>query len=359
MSALTRAHVTRPVIVHPDHWVSTDEILDNIQRYTRQPDGSPHPKYGAWERIIRNTGVERRALCHPLYSPTVSGSTGMVDRNAKVWAAASALAEQAAAQALETAGLQPRDIDAVITSHSTSWAVPNLDIHLIESLKLRPDVRRTALTTLGCIGSAQALAKAAEQAQARPGTRVLVAVAEAISSIYHHGDTSTEAQIYKALFGDSAGAATVTSEPIEPGLAISDSFEYLLPGSRTKSYWGRMSEQGFHFDSSREAVRGPGEAMPALVDWLKQRDMLQPEVMLMHAGGPAILTAVQDGLGLTDEQLAHTRASLRENGNLGGVSVLDVLRRHHTTPPADGASALMLAYGPGFATTALTGHWAA
>ncbi|MEU7435668.1 PhlD [Streptomyces sioyaensis] len=346
------AHVTHPTLEHPPNWVTTDEICENITRH--HPE---HPRLGVMLRVIRNTGVQRRAMAHPLDSDTVSGQTGLVDRNAKAWTAACAMAERAATRALEEAGLQPADIDAVITSHSTSWAVPQMDIHLINALGLRPDVRRTALTTLGCAGGAYALSKAADHVTARPGSRVLVVVSEVISAIYHHTDTGIEAMIYKALFGDSAGACIVTSEPLQSGLRIDDTWEYVLPGSRDRSYWGRLDEAGFHFDSTREAVNGPGQVMPHLLDWLKKHGALAPDFALIHAGGPAILNTVQQGLGLTAEQLAHSWASLAAVGNLGGASVLDVLRRTHGTPPADGDRGMMLAYGPGFATTALTGIW--
>ncbi|MEW1754129.1 type III polyketide synthase [Streptomyces angustmyceticus] len=346
------AHITPPAVVHPPHWVSTDDICDNITRH--HPE---HPRLGVVLRVIRNTGVQQRALAYPLDSDTVSGQTGLVDRNAKAWAAACTLAEQAATQALEDAGLQPRDIDAIVTSHSTSWAVPQMDVHLINALGLRPDVRRTALTTLGCVGGATALSKATDHVAARPGCRVLVVVAEAISTIYHHADDTIEGMIYKALFGDSAAACIVTGEPLHPGLRIDDTWEYVLPGSRDSSYWGRLDELGFHFDSTREAVNGPGQVMPALRDWLKQRDALATDFAVIHAGGPAILNAVQQGLALTAEQLTHSWASLAQVGNLGGASVLDVLRRTHDTPPSDGDRGVMLAYGPGFATTTLTGTW--
>ncbi|MFI0717251.1 hypothetical protein ACH4SK_43220 [Streptomyces inhibens] len=76
-------------------------------------------------------------------------------------------------------------------------------------------------------------------------------------------------------------------------------------------------------------------------------------------GGPAILTAAQLGFDLTDVQLQHSRAGLAEVGNLGSASILDVLRRTHGTPPDNRGPGLMLAYGPGFTTTALTSTWTA
>lgn len=346
------AHATQPFVVHPDHWISTDEICDNIQRHH-----ADHPKLEVALRVIRNTGVEQRAFCHPLDSEQISGNTGFFARNAEAWTDAKRLAERAATRAIDEAGLTPRDIDAIITSHTTSWAVPQLDIHLIESLRLRPAIRRLALTTLGCIGGAQALAKAADLIAARRAQQVLVVVSEPISTTYNHAATTLESMIYKGLFGDSAAACVITDTPLTPGLRIDDSWEYLLPGSQTTSYWGAVDDAGFHFESSRLAKTAPGQVMPALRDWLKQHDLLEPGFAVCHAGGPAILTAVQQGLDLTAEQLVHSYASLAAVGNLGGASALDVLRRTHEAPPGDGDRGIMLAFGPGFTTTALTGTW--
>ncbi|MFI1161417.1 type III polyketide synthase [Streptomyces sioyaensis] len=345
------AHVTRPVVAHPGNWVTTDEICDSVQ--THHPE---HPRLGVVLRLIRNTGVEQRAFHHPLDSPQISGALGIEDRNGQAWHDASALAEEAATQALEQAGLQPHDVTAIVTSNTTSWAAPGLDVHLAGQLGLRPDVRRIALATVGCIGGAQALTRATDLVTAHPGARVLVVVSEALSTIYHHADTSLQSMIYKGLFGDAAAACIVTADQLQPGMRIDDTWEYLLPNSRDR-YWGRIDASGIHFDSTRAATTAPADAMPALVDWLKQRDALAPGWAAVHAGGPAILTAAQQGLGLTDAQLQHSRASLAQVGNLGGSSVLDVLRRTHDTPPADGARGVMLAYGPGFTTAALTGTW--
>ncbi|MFE0377340.1 hypothetical protein ACFW1M_17520 [Streptomyces inhibens] len=86
---------------------------------------------------------------------------------------------------------------------------------------------------------------------------------------------------------------------------------------------------------------------------------LTPDWTIVHVGGPAILTTAQLGLDLSDAQLQHSRAGLAEVGNLGSASILDVLRRTHGTPPDNRGPGLMLAYGPGFTTTALTGTWTA
>ena len=343
------AHVTTPVVVHPPHWVATDDILTNIQQH--HPD---HPRIGSALRVIRNTGVQHRAFCHPLDSEQVSGKTGLVARNTQAWEDATTLAEDAAKQALDAASLRPEDIGGIFTSHSTSWAAPHLEVHLINALGLPPTVRRLAHTTLGCAGGAIALAKAADLVTARPGIRVLVVAAEVISTIYHHSDTSIDAMIYKGLFGDSGGACIVSADPLQPNsVRIDDSWEYVLPGSRDSAYWGRLDEAGFHFDSDRSATDAPARVMPRLADWLKERRNTTPDWAVVHAGGPAILAAVQAGLGLAAGQLEHSYASLAGVGNLGGVSVLDVMRRTLDRPPAPDSRGIAVAFGPGFATVAL------
>ncbi|WP_406367494.1 hypothetical protein [Streptomyces sp. NBC_00645] len=186
-----------------------------------------------------------------------------------------------------------------MTSHTTSWTVPGLDVHLIEELGLRPDVRRVPLSTLGCCGGAHALATAADHVTAYPGSTVIVVVAEMLSTVYSHQDTSPQAMIYKMLFGDSGGACLVTSQPRGPGLRIDSTWQYVLPDSRQR-YSGRLNASGLHFDSQKSATDAVNDIMPALLSYLKQQelelDALQSTVL--HPGGPRIIEDVEWGLGL-------------------------------------------------------------
>ncbi|WP_053725202.1 hypothetical protein [Streptomyces sp. WM6378] len=60
-----------------------------------------------------------------------------------------------------------------------------------------------------------------------------------------------------------------------------------------------------------------------------------------------------------DKLTRHAWATLREQGNLGGVAVMAVLSRTHDDPPADGARGLLLGFGPGFVAAAATATWLA
>jgi alkylresorcinol/alkylpyrone synthase len=68
-----------------------------------------------------------------------------------------------------------------------------------------------------------------------------------------------------------------------------------------------------------------------------------------HPGGPKVIDALRDTLGLRDHDLALTRASLARIGNLSSASVLHVLADTlRERPPAPGTHGLLMALGPGF-----------
>ncbi|MCX5206188.1 PhlD [Streptomyces sp. NBC_00237] len=347
---MSGAFVSRPAVVLADHLITTESLLEDLR--TRHAD---HPRLKAFERVVANCGVDTRYLTRPLDHHSLSAGATVTERTTIAFGDALTMAENAAREVLDAHGLGPGDIDAIITSHTTSWGIPNMDVRLTNALGLRPDVRHLAMTTLACAGGAQALIRAADMVAARPGSTVLVVVTEVISSVCANPhDTSIEAIIYRALFGDSAGAALVTSSPLGRGLRIDDTWEYTLPES-TDRYYGRLDHTGLHFDSTKAATKAAGDVLPRLLDWVGPRDVLDWAVI--HPGSPRIITDIATGFGLDHEDTRRSRTSLAENGNLGGNAVLDVLRRTHDEPPADGSAGIMAAFGPGFSTAALRGTW--
>ncbi|MEU6678573.1 PhlD [Streptomyces sp. NPDC046925] len=342
------AYVSRPKTVFGDHKVTTAEIADDIRAH--HPD---HPRLAAILRVVGNCGVHTRYFTRPLDTPCITGTAGITERAETAFRDAVDMAERAAHAALDAAGLAPADIDAIVTAHVTGWAVPNLDVHVSARLGLRPTVRRIALTTLACAGGAQALLRAADLVAARPGSKVLVVASEVISTIYNHADSTIESMIYKALFGDAAAAAIVTDEPSGPGIAIDDSFEYVLPDSLDR-YQGRIATDGFHFDSTKKALTAADDVLPAVMNWHGPR---APDFAVIHPGSPRIIADTTEALGLAPHDARHSTETLADEGNLGGVSVLRVLERTHAAAPADGARGMMVAFGPGFATAALRCHW--
>ncbi|WP_447035294.1 PhlD [Streptomyces sp. DSM 118878] len=328
--------------------MTTAEIADDIRAHHHD-----HPRLNAILRVVGNCGVRTRHFARPLASRTVSGNADVHERTLAAFEDCVDMAEQAADAALRAAGLTPRDIDAIVTTHTTGWAVPNLDVHLVERLGLRPTVRRVALTTAACAGGVQALIRATDLLAARPGSKVLVVAAEALSTSYNHAVDTIESMIYKALFADAAAATVVTSTPSGPGLTIEDTFEYVLPGSLDR-YRGRLNPDGMHFDSTKQAPHSAVASLAPVTQWLGSHAV---DFAVIHPGGLRIIADTADAVGLGQDATRHSVETLTEEGNMGGVSVFRVLERTHAEPPTDGASGVAVAYGPGFITAALRCQW--
>ena len=76
-----------------------------------------------------------------------------------------------------------------------------------------------------------------------------------------------------------------------------------------------------------------------------------------HPGGPKVIEAIENTLDLPPKAMDRTRKSLRDNGNLSSVSVLDVLRASMADPPAPGSFGLMIAMGPAFCSELVLLGW--
>ena len=78
---------------------------------------------------------------------------------------------------------------------------------------------------------------------------------------------------------------------------------------------------------------------------------------MLPPGGPQVIEAVESVLDLPPDALDHTRNSLRDNGNLSSVSVLDVLRGQHGRSAAAGLDRADDRDGPGFCSELVLLSW--
>jgi alkylresorcinol/alkylpyrone synthase len=79
---------------------------------------------------------------------------------------------------------------------------------------------------------------------------------------------------------------------------------------------------------------------------------------VLHTGGPKVLEATADALGLHDGQLDASWECLKRVGNLSSASVLvvleDVIRNRRPEP---GTLGLLAAMGPGFCSELVLLEW--
>jgi alkylresorcinol/alkylpyrone synthase len=316
-------------------------------------------------RFFRRVGVKQRYLALP--KERYAELDGLGSRNDAWLFAAVPLAQRAVQSALAAAGLGAGDVDMVMSTTITGIAVPSLEARLMNRLHFRSDAKRVPLFGLGCLAGAAGLARSAEYLRAYPQGVALFVSVELCSLTLQRDDTSSANLISTGLFGD--GAAAVVMVGAEHPLAragkarVLDSMSMFFPDTERVMGWD-VVDGGFKIVLGREVPFLAKHAVPELVDRMLGRSALtRGDVArwVAHPGGPAVMDAMRDGLGLGEDALADSRRSLAEVGNMSSASVLfllhDALERRAAGRALDAAQedsyAVMLAMGPAFCAEAV------
>lgn len=311
------------------------------------------------ERLLRrfhgNAGVEYRNLVLPLADYGDLASFGQA--NDLFIEHAVELGAQALTDALKAANLTPSDVDQLICATVTGLAIPSLDARIAAVLGLRPDVRRVPLVGLGCVAGAAGIARLHDYLIGHPGQVAALVTVELCSLTVQRDDTTTANLVASSLFGDGAAAVVARGMANEDGADHHGPVEVL--DSRSRLY--PDSERTMGFDVSHLGLRIVLDAqVPTIVGryigedvdgFLTDHGLTRADIgwWVCHPGGPKVIDALRDTLGLDDHDLALTRASLARNGNLSSASVLHVLADTlRERPPTPGSHGLLMALGPGF-----------
>lgn len=319
--------------------VSQDDVRDVAVQMFPDLEGSRYVE------VFDNAGIRRRGLVQPLEwylepHPLHERFTLAVER-------AGALGAEAGRVALDRAGVDPTDVDALVFVSTTVLRAPSLDVDLVASLGLRSDVRRLPLFGFASLGGAAGLALAADLVRAGMG-HVLVVAAEANSLTFVPGDASPEAIVTLALFSDGAAAALVSGST---GLArLVGAHVDLIPDSLgvmgfdpvdTGLRWRLAKDVP---DVARTHTAASVDAALATVGW-RRGDL---DHVLLHPGGVKVLEACAEAIGIDPQRLFRSFDVLADLGNMSSATVLAVLERWAREPQLEGKG-ILTAMGPGFA----------
>jgi alkylresorcinol/alkylpyrone synthase len=249
---------------------------------------------------------------------------------------------------------------------STGVAVPTVDARLISRIGLRPDVKRVPLFGLGCVAGAAGMARVHDYLRGFPAHVAVLLSVELCSLTLQRDDTSIPALIGVCLFGDGAGAVVATGADRgsaygsgRRGPRVLATRSRLFPATVDVMGWN-VSSNGFQLVMSRDVPKMANDHLGEEVDrFLADHGLSTADIStwICHPGGPKVLDSIETAIGLPPQALAHSRDSMRENGNIPSASVLDVLRRTIAEPPPEGAFGVMLATGPGFSFELLLLSW--
>jgi alkylresorcinol/alkylpyrone synthase len=344
----------------PKHYYTQKVLLERLQDYW----GSQLKNPLLLARLHRNVTVDGRYLAIPAEQYVDIKTWGQAN---DIWIrVAQELGERALCLAMHNAGLQPEDLGALLFTTVTGVASPSIDALLINRMGLPANIRRTPIFGLGCVAGAAGIARASDYVRAYPKQAAALVSVELCSLTLQREDLSVANLISSGLFADGAAAVIVTgedfesSQPENSGPRILATRSVFYPDTEEMMGWS-ISEKGFRIILSTEVPNLIRQNLGRDVDDFladngHQRSDLKSFVL--HTGGPKVLDASADALGLHNGELDASWDCLRKVGNLSSASVLcvleDVMKNRRPEP---GTLGLLAAMGPGFCSELLLLQW--
>lgn len=341
---------------------------DDSARLAVELAGATCANSTAIQLLYRKTGVQKRhstvVTCSTNGRPATQSffpiaadasdrgpTTG--DRMQRYDSAALELAATAATNALAECHALPQEITQLITVSCTGFVAPGVDIGLVERLGLNRSVSRTHIGFMGCHGALNGLRVASALSRATHSDKVLLCCVE-LCSLHHQYAADAQQTVANALFSD--GAAAVVGSTVEPPAdtqwRVVDHFSWVLPETAELMSW-RIGDHGFQMQLSPQVPRAIRENLRSWLGEQLRRQRLSIDDIrgwAIHPGGPKILTACADALGLDYAHLEPSQRVLADYGNMSSPTVLfvvDELRKR-----GDWLPCVMLAFGPGLSIEA-------
>ncbi len=295
-----------------------------------------------------------------LWHPAFVGESGTIrtpttgERNAIYRAEAPKLFAGAARSALAQAEFTPGEVTHVVTASCTGFFSPGPDFLLVRDLGLATVAPRTHIGFMGCSAAFPALRAASQICAADPSAVVLVVCAE-ICSIHLRSSTDPEQIVASAVFADGAAAAVVvgadhTPPPAAPSLELDGFNTFITEEGEGDMDW-TIGDQGFEMRLTANVPRIIGREIAGVAAQIPGIE--HSDAWAVHPGGRSVLDKAQAGLGLRNDAMDHSRAVLREYGNMSSATILFILQRILGDDSlGDGARVAGLCFGPGLTVEA-------
>lgn len=339
----------------PKHYYSQKFLLEELQKYWG--DSLRNPQMLA--RLHRNVAVEGRHLALPHEEYHELKTWGCANN---AWIeVAQELGEQALCRALHHAGLDAKRLGALFFTSVTGISSPSIDALLINRMGLPTNIKRVPIFGLGCVAGAAGIARAADYVRAYPKQAAALVSVELCSLTIQREDLSVANLISSGLFADGSAAVIVTGDEVNAvGPQIVATRSVFYPETEQMMGW-KISEKGFQITLSPEVPKlirkNLGRDMDA---FLADHDLTRADIgsWVLHTGGPKVLEATADALGLHNGELEASWNCLKRVGNLSSASVLvvleDVMKNRRTEP---GTWGILAAMGPGFCSELVLLRW--
>ncbi len=295
------------------------------------------------ENVVTNFDLEKKMDTSDEWIRTRTGieERRIADENVST----SFMAIKAAEKAIQNAGIQPEEIDLIITATVTpDHSFPSVSCQIQHEIGA---VKAAAMDiSAACAGFIYGIVTGKQFVESGAYKHVLVIGAEKLSSMIDWNDRNTA-----VLFGDGAGAAVLG--PVSEGRGIL-SFELGADGRGGKHLYG---DEFVHMNGRevfKFAVRQMGESSVSVLEkaGLTKEDV---DFLMPHQANIRIMESARERLGLPPEKMSVT---VNQFGNTSSASIpITVVEELEKGNVKDDDVVVMVGFGGGLTWGAIAMKW--
>jgi alkylresorcinol/alkylpyrone synthase len=346
--------LSKPVVSFPDTQIGEKETYDFLKK--------SFPEYDS-QRIssfIKNSKIKNRNMCRSL--DWLAKYDGIDDRQKEVEKHAKDLSLQSAKECMKVNGVDPKEIECIISVTSTVNIFPTISYTIQNELNLNDNCRHIPLMGLGCNAGVAAIRMAMQESSHNKGT-VLILTIEMSSLMYRKNENSTAGIVNNILFADGASTTLVRWKEFKSGICFrlynspENYFSYTIPNSANYALCN-FDSRGVTFRMDRKILKAVEEVSPYVKEFLKSFD-LQKCSVVCHAGGTKILSEVENMLELKTEHLSTSYDTMKNSGNVVSTTLFDSIRREFEKCEKSKVfnRSILISLGPGFGINILVGRF--
>ena len=304
--------------------------------------------------IHSNVLVDKRHLAMPIQDYFELNSFDQ--RNDKFIEIATDIATEAIQSLLDKNDLDPKNISSLWSNTVTGFAIPSLEARVMNRINFKQNTKRVPLLGLGCMAGIAGINRVADYLKGHPDEAVIFISVELCSLTFQLEDLSAANLVSTGLFGDGAAAVLMVGDehPLRNNAKMEwlDSESIFFPDTEKTMGW-QVGASGLKIILSKGVPELAREELGTPIKKFlekKQLNLSDIKTFMAHPGGPKVLHAMEEVFGLPEKGLSHSWDSLRENGNMSSVSVLDIIKRTlaNKTDEKKKTYSLGVAMGPSF-----------
>lgn len=349
-----------PVHIHsvatqlPKYSQRTEETIPLLKNWLRGEDDRFIRKA---EKIFEGAQVDQRYAIMP--PEEVFTKTSFEEKNTLYKEAAKHYGRQVLDKALSKSRWSPNSLDYIITVSCTGIMIPSLDAYLINVCDLKQNIVRLPITEMGCVGGVSAMIYAYQFLKSNPDKRAAIIAFESPTATFQYDDKSMVNIVSSAIFGDGAACVLMSSKPEDQNIEVlADQMYHFY--NKTHMMGFDLVNTGLKMILDIEVPDTIAAHFPKIIDpFLKENNLTIEDVehLIFHPGGKKIIQTVDELFGKLGKNIDHTKAVLKECGNMSSSTVLFVLEKFMAQPQPIDSIGMVLSFGPGFTAQNLLLKW--